>query len=106
MALWTTLTRIIRGQRQLKKTRGKARHLSSARPNLEGLETRCLLSYTITDLGALGGTTSQASAVNASGAVAGMSTLSSGDQRAMSYLKGSLSNLGHARRHLQQRPGN
>jgi probable HAF family extracellular repeat protein len=61
---------------------------------VEGLEARHLLSYTITDLGTLGGTLSQANAVNSLGQVAGMSTLGSGDQRAMLYQNGSLQNLG------------
>jgi probable HAF family extracellular repeat protein len=94
MALWSALAGVVHGKGKRRRAREGARRFRSARPHLEGLETRCLLSYTITDLGSLGGGLSEAMAVNSSGAVAGMSTLASGDQRAVSCINGSLNNLG------------
>ena len=47
------------------------------RPALEALEDRCLLSYSVTDLGTLGGNESYAYGVNLSGQVAGTSQLTS-----------------------------
>jgi probable HAF family extracellular repeat protein len=49
--------------------------------------------YTILDLGALGGTLSEANAINVSGVVAGLSTLASGNETATMY-SGALHNLG------------
>jgi probable HAF family extracellular repeat protein len=67
----------------------------SFRPEMEVLESRCLLSdYTITDLGTLGGTLSQAHAINSSGQIAGMSTIASGDQRGLLYQSGATHALG------------
>jgi hypothetical protein len=43
----------------------------SCRPILEALEDRCLLSYSITDLGTLGGGASYAHGINTSGQVVG-----------------------------------
>jgi hypothetical protein len=56
----------------------------SVGPIVDALEHRYLLStYTIQDLGTLGGILSQAHALNASGQIAGVSTIGSGDQRAL-----------------------
>ncbi|HTB80277.1 MAG TPA: hypothetical protein VK717_05265 [Opitutaceae bacterium] len=51
-------------------------------------------SYTITDLGTLGGTESYAVAVNASGQVVGKAMLPSGSYRAFAWWKGTMIDLG------------
>jgi probable HAF family extracellular repeat protein len=58
------------------------------RPRLEGLEDRCLLSYSITDLGTLGGNFSSASGINISGQVVGNSSTAAGDTHAYIYNDG------------------
>jgi probable HAF family extracellular repeat protein len=51
-------------------------------------------SYTVTDLGTLGGADSSASAVNASGQVVGKAMLPSGSYRAFAWWKGTMIDLG------------
>jgi probable HAF family extracellular repeat protein len=66
---------------------------------VETLEARCLLSYTITDLGTLGGSLSEGYAINGSGQVAGFS------QAADSTLNGFLGQDGQAMIDLAPYPG-
>ena len=60
----------------------------------ETLERRRLLSYSITDLGALGGAWSQANDINASGQVVGSSALANGSGRAFLWQNGGMIDLG------------
>jgi probable HAF family extracellular repeat protein len=64
------------------------------RPALQALEDRFLLSYTIADLGTLGGGASYAYAVNASGWVAGYAATSTGYPHAFLYHDGAMTDLG------------
>src|SRR5438105_847117 len=65
------------------------------RPRLEALEDRCVPStYSVTNLGTLGGGYASASAVNASGQVAGLSSLASGDTHAVLWQGGVATDLG------------
>ena len=64
-----------------------------------GLATACPMAsaqtqYTITDLGTLGGTTSQALSISASGEVVGWSHLNNGVMRAFVYSNGTMRDLG------------
>jgi probable HAF family extracellular repeat protein len=62
---------------------------------LEILEDRCLLSYSITDLGTLGGDTSAAYAINAAGDVVGEADLATGQYGdAFLYSGGTMTDLG------------
>src|SRR5262249_9567228 len=63
---------------------------------LERLEDRCLLSYTITDLGTLGGTASYTYGLNNAGDVVGYSYLtgSTGPYHAFLYHSGTVTDLG------------
>ena len=63
--------------------------------HLEVLEDRCLLSYTITDLGTLGGATSAAYALNAAGDAVGEADLPTGQYGdAFLYSSGTMTDLG------------
>jgi probable HAF family extracellular repeat protein len=64
------------------------------RPSVEPLEDRLCPSYATLDLGTLGGTSSFASAVNASGQVAGGSYTAAGDQHAFLWQNGNMTDLG------------
>jgi probable HAF family extracellular repeat protein len=74
MSFWNLL-RELRGcpaaRRSLRRPRQASR---SCRPVLEALEDRCLLSYSVADLGTLAGSFSYAYGINASGQVVGQST--------------------------------
>src|SRR5262249_45866542 len=63
---------------------------------LEMLEARCLLSrtYSITDLGTLGGPFSDANGINASGQVVGYSYIDSTHAHAFLYQNGEMRDLG------------
>jgi probable HAF family extracellular repeat protein len=62
---------------------------------LEALETRCLLStYKVTDLGTLGGPSSSADAINASGQVVGRSRTADDHLRAFLYSDGVMTDIG------------
>jgi probable HAF family extracellular repeat protein len=61
---------------------------------LEQLEDRCLLTYTITDLGTLGGDLGYASAINASGEVIGDDVTASGRLHVFVWKAGSMNDLG------------
>lgn len=69
-----------KGLRSLLGRVDAGRRESHARLRLERLEERCLLS--LVDLGTLGGTNSVATAINASGEVAGDSTTASSETHA------------------------
>lgn len=79
-----------RGCGRLGKVRG------SAACGVEPLESRLLLtaSYIVTDLGALGGTSSAAMAINASGRVVGWADTGSGTPEAFIYSNGKMTGLG------------
>jgi probable HAF family extracellular repeat protein len=62
---------------------------------VEPLEDRCCPSYSITDLGTLGGTISEADAINSTGQVAGGATVdASGHDHAFLYSGGHMTDLG------------
>jgi probable HAF family extracellular repeat protein len=61
---------------------------------LEALEIRDLLSYTVTDLGTLGGRFSEATGINNAGQVTGESRLHDGSLHAFIYSDGNLTDLG------------
>jgi probable HAF family extracellular repeat protein len=63
------------------------------KPALELLEHRCLLSYTITDLGTLGGKLSEGHALNDSGHVTGLAVQANGVDSAFAFENGSMTDL-------------
>src|SRR5262245_6445438 len=72
----------------------KNRPTPRCRPQLESLEDRLCPSYTITDLGSLGGGYSDAVALNESGQVIGTSGLANGTYHAFLWQNGVMSDLG------------
>jgi probable HAF family extracellular repeat protein len=61
---------------------------------LGATSARADLQYTVTDLGTLGGTTSEAMALNDAGQVVGSSTLANGQTHAFLYSGGTMTDLG------------
>src|SRR5262249_54307000 len=88
---------LIRNLGLLTRRRGQAGRPSGRRPTprlrLESLEPRCLLSYSVTDLGTLGGPTSAALAINSAGQVVGTADLDATHAHAFLY-NGALTDLG------------
>ena len=74
--------------------RRPTRRPSPARLSLEALEDRCVPSYSVIDLGTLGGTISHADDINASGQVVGWSARSSGIEHAFLWQNGIMTDLG------------
>ena len=75
--------------RNLRDRRGKRRSRTSTRLAIESLEPRQLLStYTIEDLGTLGGNGSLANAINAEGQVVGQAQLANGTSHAVLWNPG------------------
>ena len=73
----------------LRVRRGKRRSRTSTRLAIESLESRQLLStYTIEDLGTLGGNSSLANAINAEGQVVGSAQLANGTSHAVVWNPG------------------
>jgi probable HAF family extracellular repeat protein len=66
----------------------------TSRLYLEALEDRSVPSYSITDLGTLGGSVSQANDVNAYGQVVGSSDLANGNRHAFFWQNGVMTDLG------------
>jgi probable HAF family extracellular repeat protein len=83
---------------------GRTRHYTTrskpaaVRVHLEALEDRCCpsASYTVTDLGTLGGAASQANAINSMGQVAGSAQVASGSYHPFLYTGGVMTDLGVA----------
>ena len=76
------------------EARGVRRRSPWARPSVEALEDRCVPSYSVIDLGTLGGSYSQGNDINASGQVVGRSTLSDGTGHAFLWQNGIMTDLG------------
>jgi probable HAF family extracellular repeat protein len=84
MSLWN-LIHALRGRPAARRSlRRPGQGGRSFRPVLEALEDRCLLSYSITDLGTLGGARSEAYGINNSGQVVGKAA-TAGDYHAFLY---------------------
>jgi probable HAF family extracellular repeat protein len=77
-------------------SRAARRETAARRLQLESLEDRWCPSYSITDLGTLGGATSQANAINISGHVAGSAQIASGSYHPFLYSGGVMTDLGIA----------
>src|SRR5258708_3519690 len=73
---------------------GTPRPQSLARLRLEALEDRTVPSYSVIDLGTLGGSFSQASDINASARVVGWAGLANGDEHAFLWQSGVMTDLG------------
>src|SRR5262249_16830679 len=86
----------------LRKARRSPDHRGGARrsagrtclPRLEAVEDRCVPSYTLTLLGTLGGGSSSAYAVNASGVVVGQADVTDSQSHAFRTGGGPLQDLG------------
>ena len=85
-----------RGGARTIQCQGTRRRSSPAQPHLESLEVRCLLSYSVIDLGTLGGNYCQASDINAAGLIVGGSTVAGGGPLTHPFLwqDGVMTNLG------------
>ncbi len=84
-----------KGRRPYSTSLSKRHHSSAAhRPSIEPLESRCLLTYAVIDLGHLGGGDTLAWGINNKGEVVGNSRNASGIDRAFIYRNNKMTDLG------------